>query len=106
MNVYQHNCNYRAADGTFKTVATWTMVDEHGEIEIRDWSGATYKDSDYADKSIRIKRVRVSSTVISAIKCAEFLPGRNGTKFMIAPRVSLMKWWLGDTAGSTTHQQQ
>jgi hypothetical protein len=79
-----------------KIVAIWTMCDEHGEIEIRDWSGATYQDSDYTDKSVRIKRVRVSSIANSPIKSAEFLPGRNGTKFMIAPRVALMKWWLGD----------
>jgi hypothetical protein len=55
-----------------KIVAVWTMCDEHGEIEIRDWSGATYQDSDYTDKSVRIKRVRVSSTTNSSIKSAEF----------------------------------
>jgi hypothetical protein len=88
-----------------KTVAVWTMVDEHGEIEIRDWSGAIYQDSDYADKSVRIRRVRVSSITNSASKVAEFLPGRNGTKFMIAPRVTLMKWWLGDKPSPAEQQQ-
>jgi hypothetical protein len=72
------------------------MVDEHGEIAIRDWSGASYKDSDYTDKTIRIRRVRVTSASNSTIKVAEFLPGINGTKFMIAPRHAMMKWWLGD----------
>ena len=89
-----------------KTVAIWTMVDEHGEIELRDWSGASYQDSDYVDKSVRIKRVRVSSTGNSASKVAEFLPGRNGTKFMVAPRLSLMKWWLGDKAAAPEEQRQ
>jgi hypothetical protein len=85
-----------AADGLMKTVTTWTMVDEHGEIEIRDWSGATYSDADYVDKSIRIRRVRVYSVLNSPMKVAEFLPGRNGTKVLQAPRISLMKWWLGE----------
>ena len=47
------------------------MVDEHGEIEIRDWSGATYNDADYVDKSIRIRRVRVYSVMNSPMKVAE-----------------------------------
>jgi hypothetical protein len=84
------------ADGTMKTVTTWSMVDEQGEIELRDWSGATYQDADYVDKSIRIRRVRVYSVVNSPLKIAEFMPGRNGTKVIIAPRCAMMKWWLGD----------
>ena len=84
-----------------KTVTIWTMVDEHGEIEVRDWSGALYQDSDYVDKSVRIKRVRVSCINNSATKVAELLPGRNGSKIMVAPRLSLMKWWLGDKATNT-----
>ena len=98
--------NARAANGTIKTVAMWTMVDEHGEIELRDWSGANYQDSDYVDKSVRIKRVRVSSIANNSSKVAEFLPGRNGTKFIVAPRVSLMKWWLGDQSAITAQQQE
>ena len=88
-----------------KTVTIWTMVDEHGEIEVRDWSGALYQDSDYVDKSVRIKRVRVSCVNNSATKVAELLPGRNGSKFMVAPRLSLMKWWLGDKAAASTAEQ-
>ena len=79
-----------------KTLAVWNMVDEHGEIAIRDWSGASYKDCDYVDKTIRIRRVRVTSASNNTIKLAEFLPGFNGTKIMIAPRHAMMKWWLGD----------
>jgi hypothetical protein len=82
------------------------MVDEHGEIELRDWSGANYQDSDYVDKTVRIKRVRVSSIINSSSKVAEFLPGRNGSKIMVAPCVALMKWWLGDTAAIPAQQQQ
>lgn len=85
-----------SADGTMKTVTTWTMVDEHGEMELRDWSGAVYQDADYVDKTIRIRRVRVHSAVNSPMKFAEFLPGRNGTKVIIAPRCAMLKWWLGD----------
>lgn len=95
-----HYCNthtvVHTADGTMKTVTTWNMVDEHGEIELRDWSGATYQDADYVDKSIRVRRVRVYSVMNSPLKIAEFIPGRNGTKVIIAPRCEMMKWWLGD----------
>ncbi len=72
------------------------MVDQFGEVDIRDWSGATYQDSDYVDKSVRMRRLRVSTASNSPNKTAEFLPGTNGTKFIVAPRADLMKWWLGD----------
>ncbi len=85
-----------AADGTIKTLAVWNMVDEYGEADIRDWSGATYNDSDYIDKTVGLRRVRVTSAGNSTTKVAEFLPGINGTKFMVAPRHAMMKWWLGD----------
>ena len=86
-----------AANGSIKTVAVWTMVDEHGQVEIRDWSGATYQDIDYVDKTVRIRRVRITSTPNTNHKIAEFLPGCNGTKYMVAPRLQMMRWWLGDT---------
>ena len=85
-----------AANGSIKTVAVWTMVDEHGQVEIRDWSGATYQDIDYVDKTVRIRRVRITSTPNTNHKIAEFLPGCNGTKYMVAPRLQMMRWWLGD----------
>ena len=85
-----------AANGELKTVAVWTMADEHGTIEVRDWSGATYKDSDYVDNTVRLRRVRVSSASATGVKIAEFMPGCNGTKFMVAPRHAMMRWWLGD----------
>jgi hypothetical protein len=83
------------ADGTMKMLAVWTMVDQHGEVEIRDWSGATYQDSDYTDQTVRLRRIRVASVINSNTKVAEFLPGMNGTKFMVTPRHEMMKWWLG-----------
>ncbi len=58
------------------------MTDEHGELEVRDWSGATYRDCEYLDKTVRLRRVRVSSNG-SSVKVAEFMPGANGTKVMI-----------------------
>jgi hypothetical protein len=85
-----------AADGTIKVLAVWSMVDEHGEAELRDWSGATYTDTDYTDKTVRIRRVRVATAGNSSLKVGEFLPGTNGTKLMVAPRHAMMKWWLGD----------
>lgn len=72
------------------------MVDQHGEVDIRDWSGATYQDSDFVDKTVRLRRLRVCSAGSSPNKIAEFMPGTNGTKFMVAPRADMMKWWLGD----------
>ncbi len=72
------------------------MVDEHGEANIRDWSGATYNDIDYIDKTVRLRRVRVVNAGNSSTKVAEFMPGINGTKIMVAPRHAMMKWWLGD----------
>ena len=72
------------------------MVDEHGEIELRDWSGATYKDTDYVDKTLRIRRIRIHSMINNATKVGEFMPGRNGSKILIAPRAAMLKWWLGD----------
>ncbi len=85
-----------AADGTIKVLAVWNMVDEHGEADLRDWSGASYNDIDYVDKTVRIRRVRVTTAGNSPVKVGEFLPGTNGTKFMVAPRHAMMKWWLGD----------
>ena len=84
------------SNGTIKTLAVWNMCDEFGEFTIRDWSGASYQDNDYTDKTVRIRRVRVYSVMNSPMKVAEFLPGRNGTKVIIAPRCAMMKWWLGD----------
>ena len=84
------------ADGTIKLMAVWTMADQHGEVEIRDWSGATYQDSDYTDQTVRLRRIRVASVINSTTKVAEFMPGMNGTKFMVAPRHEMMRWWLGD----------
>jgi hypothetical protein len=37
----------------------------------------------------------VASVINSNTKVAEFLPGMNGTKFMVTPRHEMMKWWLG-----------
>jgi hypothetical protein len=71
------------------------MIDEHGELEVRDWSGATYRDCEYLDKTVRLRRVRVSSNG-SSVKVAEFMPGANGTKVMVAPHLAMMRWWLGD----------
>jgi hypothetical protein len=79
-----------------KMVAIWTMSDEQGEVEVRDWSGATYSDSDYVDKTVRLRRLRVTSASTTGVKIAEFMPGCNGTKVMAAPRHAMMRWWLGD----------
>jgi hypothetical protein len=94
-NASPFTINNYAADGRVKIVAVWTMADEHGEVEVRDWSGATYQDSDYVDKTIRLRRVRVSSAP-NSVKMAEFMPGKNGTKCMVAPHNAMMRWWLGD----------
>jgi hypothetical protein len=88
-----HTCT---ASGELKIVAVWTMTDEHGSVEIRDWSGATYRDIDYVDQTVRLRRVRVTSASATGTKIAEFMPGPNGTKFMVAPRHAMMRWWLGD----------
>ena len=72
------------------------MSDEQGEVEVRDWSGATYRDCDYVDKTVRLRRLRVTSASATGVKIAEFMPGSNGTKVMVAPRHAMMKWWLGD----------
>lgn len=87
--------NTMAANGEMKMVAVWSMADEYGEIEVRDWSGAAYRDCDYVDKTVRLRRVRLSSNG-SSVKMAEFMPGANGTKCMVAPLHSMMRWWLGD----------
>ena len=84
------------ANGTTKTVAIWTMTDEHGEIEIRDWSGANYRDTDYVDKTLRLRRIRIHALTTTPVKIGEFVPGRNGTKIINAPRAAMLKWWLGD----------
>jgi len=88
------NCN-NTANGAIKSVAVWNMVDKHGEMDVRDWSGATYQDSDFVDKTVRMRRVRVTSVGNSNVKVAEFMPGANGTKFMVAPHADMMKWWMG-----------
>ena len=95
-HIMSFTVTHATANGTIKTLVVWNMVDELGEIAIRDWSGAVYKDSDYTDKTVRIRRVRLTSASNSSVKIAEFLPGANGTKFMISPRHVMMKWWLGD----------
>jgi hypothetical protein len=56
------------------------MTDEQGTVEIRDWSGATYRDIDYVDQTVRLRRVRVTSASATGTKIAEFMPGPNGTK--------------------------
>ncbi len=95
MTIYT-NTDDPTANGTIKIVAVWNMVDKHGEVDVRDWSGAEYSDSDYVDKTVRLRRVRVTSASNSNVKTAEFMPGANGTKFIIAPHVEMMRWWLGD----------
>ncbi len=87
---------FSTANGTIKTVAVWNMVDKHGEVDVRDWSGAEYQDIDYVDKTVRLRRLRVTSAGNSNVKVAEFIPGANGTKFSVVPQVEMMRWWLGD----------
>jgi hypothetical protein len=73
----------------------WTLVDPHGQLVMRDWSGGAYMDSDFVDRTVRLRRVRVANMNNSSTKNGEFLPGRNGTIVALAPHAVMQKWWMG-----------
>ena len=52
-------------------------------------------DSDFVDRTVRLRRVRVANMNNSSTKNGEFLPGRNGTMVALAPHAVMQKWWMG-----------
>jgi hypothetical protein len=79
----------------------WSLVDATGSLTVRDWSGGAYSDSEYVDKVVCLKRVRMSaygSVHGSNAKSAEFLPGNYGSLVTVANNNRLWTWWHGTVA--------